>query len=747
MANHSDENRNDMTATPTGTGSGIFSILWRRKALVFFGLTVGLVAGLLFYLQKPPTFQSQARLVVWKKRHEALPMQSANGSVERYVEDYVSTQEELIKSQIIWARAADKLKNQKLSMAPSYEEMIGFIGNGLKVSRNKDGSSGATNNVLTIAFSGPAPEDCKLIVNAVIDGYKEELLKEVTGMTDDQFNLLIKTHDRAKEQLAESYKKWGALHERIRDTNFMTLSDLRSRIAQNQGEIARMEGQRHILGTRATLIQKAIINGGDRVALMLFLGIYKPGGNAVPELPKTYEENVFVYQMQIDELLEKVGPGHPEVMALEKRKKNVEAFLAKRDKRTPNSGPSSEPLEVYLEVIKTELSANDATIKYLQDIINQDRIAVQSLEAFAVDEKVLTSERERLAKNFDNLQDRKFALDASREAQLFSASVITPAAAGGKISPILVTTLALSGFLGLVLGGFMSYLAEISDKSFRSIEEVRQRLGFPVIGQVPPLPPFEPSVIEQNPLDPMLVVHHSPKSIHSEAYRGVRTSIYFSTRGKGHQVIQVTSPNPGDGKSTLTANLATSIAQSGRKVILIDADFRKPRVHKIFGLGNAEVGLASVIAGEAQLESAIYSCEVPGLSILPCGPRPANPADLLTSALFGEILEEIKKDYDFVLIDTPPLLAVSDPSVVVPRVDGVILTIRMVKNSRPMAEQASERLSILGANVLGVVVNGMDEGRSGYGYGYGYGYSYGYNYAYAYGDESESSTDLAKKSR
>jgi capsular exopolysaccharide synthesis family protein len=153
--------------------------------------------------------------------------------------------------------------------------------------------------------------------------------------------------------------------------------------------------------------------------------------------------------------------------------------------------------------------------------------------------------------------------------------------------------------------------------------------------------------------------------------------------------------------------------------------------------------MASVIAGQATLDQAIQTSAIPGLSILPCGPRPANPAELLTSPRFKEVLDAIRTQYDFVLVDTPPLLVVTDPSVVAPRVDGVVLCIRVTKNGRPHAERAKEVLGALGANVLGVVVNGFGTQADGsrYGYehysiGYGDGYGYGYGHGYTYGDAS-----------
>ncbi len=204
-------------------------------------------------------------------------------------------------------------------------------------------------------------------------------------------------------------------------------------------------------------------------------------------------------------------------------------------------------------------------------------------------------------------------------------------------------------------------------------------------------------------------------------------------------MIQVTSPDMGDGKTTLAANLAVAIAQSGKTVVVIDTDFRRPCVHKLFHL-TAKQGLASVIGGDAELNDVIQPTSIPGLSVLPCGPIPANPAELLSMPGFQEALAVIREKYDYVIIDTPPLLAVTDPCVVVPHVDAVILTIRISKNVRPRALRAKEILATLRAKVLGVVVNGMDDFAGGYGYGYGYEH-YQYTYAYHAEDRGTDSND------
>jgi polysaccharide biosynthesis transport protein len=204
---------------------------------------------------------------------------------------------------------------------------------------------------------------------------------------------------------------------------------------------------------------------------------------------------------------------------------------------------------------------------------------------------------------------------------------------------------------------------------------------------------------------PLLSTCCRPDSREAEAFRGVRTALYALTRTAGVKVIQVTSPDPGDGKTTVATNLAVSIAQSGRKVLLIDADFRSPRPDRADG-----VGLSALLHGTAAAAEAVRPSAVEGLSVLPSGPAPANPAELLASPRLRAFFKEVAAAYDFVLVDTPPLLAVTDPMVVAAEADEVLLTVRLARKSRARAERAKEILEAAGARVLGVVINGPEGG-------------------------------------
>lgn len=212
-----------------------------------------------------------------------------------------------------------------------------------------------------------------------------------------------------------------------------------------------------------------------------------------------------------------------------------------------------------------------------------------------------------------------------------------------------------------------------------------------------------------------LVAHHKPRSPISEAYRMVRTNIQFANIDSNITSIVVTSATLGEGKSTTVANLATTFAQAGKKVIIVDCDLRKPTQHEIFGISKLE-GLTTALLGEKPLNKIIVKTCIEGLDILPAGPIPPNPAEVLSSNLVKGLFEELENHYDVVLVDTPPVLAVTDAAILAGFLDGTILVLSSGGVKKDLAVQAKENLLKVKANILGAVLNKVTAETSGYYY-------------------------------
>jgi len=223
-----------------------------------------------------------------------------------------------------------------------------------------------------------------------------------------------------------------------------------------------------------------------------------------------------------------------------------------------------------------------------------------------------------------------------------------------------------------------------------------------------------------------------PKSIVAEAYRTVRTAVFFGVPKGGAKTILATSPAPGDGKTTLVSNLAITMAQAGQKTIIVDCDFRKPMQHNIFEIGR-EKGLSSVLTGATTIEEAIQRGPVDGLDILTCGPEVPNPSEMLNSDAFIETLESLSGRYDRVLIDSPPVAPLADSQILSAVCDVTLLVLRSEKSTRKLSLHARDSLLSVGGHLLGAIVNDVSRKHGRYGYYSRYGYGYGYYGHYGYG--------------
>lgn len=276
-----------------------------------------------------------------------------------------------------------------------------------------------------------------------------------------------------------------------------------------------------------------------------------------------------------------------------------------------------------------------------------------------------------------------------------------------------------SGLLGLVVGLMlavgMAFLLDFLDDRIRGSEDlVRVTTDIPVLGHIPVVGSWK----KQRRI---LVSLDDPSSGAAEAYRSLRTSVQFLGLDTPVRTLQFTSASAAEGKSTTAANLAVALARAGQRVILVDCDLRRPMIHEYFGL-DPTVGFTSVLLGDAPLSAAFH--RVPGierLRILAAGPVPPNPSELLSTHRMVDLLTTLQADSDIVLLDSPPVLPVSDAAVLSARVDGVLMVVKAGSTHRKQLGRALELLSQVDASVVGVALNGVSKGGA-YAYGYGYGY-------------------------
>jgi len=372
-------------------------------------------------------------------------------------------------------------------------------------------------------------------------------------------------------------------------------------------------------------------------------------------------------------------------------------------------------IDVYRLSLQQELNGYGLREQEIDRMYADESTKARELGRFLEQDRRFNDDIDRLNGLWNAIQVDAAKFNIEKENLGYSLKVIAPAREELSLKRVIklygVGMVAVFGLLGGLI-----FLREWSDTTLKTIEEIRSSLPLPVLGAVPA---FEAVAGHGGgPLKSALCYFHRPGSPAAEAYRSVRTALAVCLQDE-QRVIQVTSPEPGDGKSTLIANLALAVAQSGRRVLLMDADLRKPTLHTLFGL-RRNIGISEVVAGEIDLLDAAQPTVVDGLSVLTAGAEVASPAELLASSKFERLLSRAGSEYDVVLVDTPPLLAVSDPCIVAQRTDGLILVLRLARNRRAIARKAAELLQTNHVRVIGVVANGADADDDSYGYSYGY---------------------------
>ncbi len=300
-----------------------------------------------------------------------------------------------------------------------------------------------------------------------------------------------------------------------------------------------------------------------------------------------------------------------------------------------------------------------------------------------------------------------------RDQATIKATVVDPATeARTPVSPQPLRNLGLGLAIGLLLGAGIALLRETLDTSVKTTDDLKKALDLPVLGAIP----FDKGAVK----DPLIegLDAYAPRV---EGFRVLRTNLQFIDPEKASKVFVITSALPEEGKSTSAINLAIVLAQGGERVCLLDGDLRRPMITSYLQL-ERNVGLTTVLVGRVDLDGALQETRIPGLEVLAAGRTPPNPAELLKAQATADILSELKRRFDVILIDAPPLLPVTDAALLADQADGAILVVRHGRTTVDDVQAAVERLHAVGEEPVGAILN-MTPSKGGGGYGYGYGYA------------------------
>ena len=394
-----------------------------------------------------------------------------------------------------------------------------------------------------------------------------------------------------------------------------------------------------------------------------------------------------------------------------------------------------------LEQIKKRAQADYQVAKQTEDGIrqqfDQQQLAAAKLNETAIQFALLSQEAFSRKSLYEDLYTKLQEANVSAGIQATNITVVDPARSQSEIiRPKPVQYVALGGLFGLFIGLAAAYTAHGFDQTVSNPDEVEDITGKPVIGIIPerrgvlraslggtsvPIVRRKKRENELSDSSPIWMVS-DPDSPAAEALRALRTSIMLSHAGGGLKVILVTSCIPEEGKTTVSTNLAAAFARDNKRVIVVEADMRRPRLGQMFAVSN-EVGLSNVLTGSAMWDDAtIRGVKLPTLDILPAGPHPPNSSELIGSAAFGELIDVLRATYDFVFIDSPPALLVTDPVLISTKVDAALWVSRVGVVTRSQLGRAGNIIERNRLPVIGFVVNRMSRKLAGYGYGYEYEY-------------------------
>lgn len=685
-------------------------ILVSRKEVFFAVAILVVLSGIAITYSTPKTYMASS---VIKVKEETPDVQVFN-EVTRYDPLFLRTQFEIIQSEPIIEETVRRTElDRKLSKAYGYDNLppdkilsrtVKLFSKWLKVQQFRD-----TNLIeIRVYLSEPKESVVKEVADAanmVAAIYRDQNLRRSRDATERALRALGTTVDEQTNKVQKAQSRVDDIRQRYKidllgtvggsgDTPLrkMTLVQLESQRIKAKVELADKQVKYEKI---KDLPADKLLDVGPRIV----------GDQALAMLISDKRKK----EVDLSERQQALGPKHPQVVSLE----TVVSELDKKIQDAVNGLKIS---------VQTEFEAAKATLDVLDREVDKLRTEERQEEGTGYREyKEAVEDMEHAKRVRDALEMRYIQQNIEQQIPRTTVEVISAAKPPDwrdPVSPNVLLNVILSLMAGLGAGIGLAFFVEYLDTSVKTIEDIERDMGVPVLAVIPQ---------KVRPLNDK----HADAS-HAEAYRVLRTNLQFSRRVQNGKIFCVTSGSMGEGKSQTAFNLAHVCAQLGDRVLVIDADLHRPRQHKILGMSN-DAGLASVLMGDTSLEDAIVATPVANMDILTSGRTTGGVRGLMDTKLLGDVIRTARDAYDMVLIDTPPIIGVSDTSMVIREVDGVILVIQHRKYPRWVSVRAKSMIDNIGATLAGVVLNNINVSRD---YSYYYYHHYGsYYYRKAGGNE------------
>ncbi len=727
-------------------------IIYRGRWLIAISFLVVMVGTLYFTFTAPKVYEAMGTIIV-----------ESQGSMERSIFDigYMSNQTTLITNQveILKSRRLAEKVVRSLEERPfrdslaifqpdddgiymNFRNQVDWILNHLEINPKKD------TDIIEIKFQAGSPREAMNIINNIIDNCitlnrelnKAELV-QLRKFLDEQ--VIQKGEElRKSEEAPKEYRekeKLVSLDEETSET-ISRLAEAQAQLEQSLVEIDALLEQKRSLENQLEDRKESLSSDVSVMATPLLRELQSEYARLVSE-KVNYE--TLLAQDRIDPSEYQV-----QLQSIQNRLNAQRERLQEEAKKIAATSMVYDPLMVAQDLTvkildtETQIKGLRAKITALQNVVKDydtelSRLPSQSLELARLVRK-LEVDQKTYGIMLERLEETRIQ-EAGQKGNIKELDrAILPVF---PISPKKKLNLMLGALIGLGLGIGLTFLLEYFDDSIKDPEEL-ERLGFPILATIPEISSKEvvsniqsengnsEDLFEAKQIETRLVTHFDPKSPISESYRTLRTNIQFKNKQTKRHVILVTSSAPKEGKSTTVANLAITMAQMGNKTVLIDADLRRPVMHSIFNL-RKENGITNYLIGNKELDDIIKPTFVDNLSIIPCGPLPPNPSELLGSEEMLDLINQLKNKYEVILFDSPPVIAVTDAAILSTLVDGIILVIKAHQTHREAIKRAKNLLDNAEARVFGSLLNGVNIKKT---YGTNY-YYYYYHYYQYYGHD------------
>ena len=738
---------------PSGTESNaarsrhvdIFDVLIHRWLMLLLGAVLGVLIAISYCITTPPVHEATTELLILTKQ-AGLANQSSPLTNDAVGFDYAMQNEMLathlhilqspsIVRTAIEANSLSELESVRKELTPTViasgdpqallRATDGYIRRNLEVER-----AGSTETrgaqVMKASFRHSSAEDGALILSSIVQAYETAVDKIIREFGGEAAALIREERDNLENELVDYDKQYA---EFVRNSPLHAQSSAdavnphAARLAELESELARVRIAEANALSRLALVDRVIakdeisvdelsmIDASDVPRLNLLIEVDRN----TPTAPVAAEyERLRELESERTKLALRLGPNHPKVSELRAQISEI----------TANSSAGAPSLESirnedginprrlatgYAELLRHDLADFQRSIEAVTTLIDKELEASRVLVEAELQQRRHIRQMERAEAAYDALMDRIGQLDLMSSYAGFANAVLKPVEAGNKVWPHVPLLVVAGAFLGGLLGAVLAFVSEVRDTSYRSPGEVEESLSVPVLSHLPAI--RKPKSIATSEVRRSVFAVHEPSSPEAEAIRKLRGSLFFKTNSLDRPIIQITSPGLKQGKSTLLSNLAASTAQSRRRVLMVDCNFRSPKLAEIFGIETG-AGLADVLVGEATVEESIHMTPVEGLSLVPAGHLRSDSADLFTMPEFRHFMKQVSENFDYVFVDSPAVLRFSESMAIADSSDFVIVTFGISQDSRAASHEAITNLQSHGCDVMGVVVNEFNKPTS-----------------------------------